>query len=133
MARTGQHPWLHPGWKTLPTRIGYCSNTNCDRRFRCEDDNVAFTHLRPHYYRVRQVEPCHQLDEVARRSSLGAMPKQQQQQHTLAFYTKRVMPVGPIMVGKVVHPVQSHGYCPVRATGGSLPCGRYLLAPLTGY
>ncbi len=25
-----------------------------------------------------------------------------------------------------------HGRCPVRATGGSLPCGRYLLTPLNG-
>ncbi len=29
VARTGQHPWLRPGWKILPTRISYCSNTNC--------------------------------------------------------------------------------------------------------
>ncbi len=61
VALTGQHPWLHPGWKILPTRIGLCSNTNSDRRFRFEDNNVAFTHVKPHYYRVRQVEPCHQL------------------------------------------------------------------------
>ncbi len=47
--------------KTQPTRIGYCSNTNNDRRFWCEDNNVALTDLQPHYYRVRQVEPCHQL------------------------------------------------------------------------
>ncbi len=39
----------------------YCSNTNCDRRFRCEDNNVDLTHVQPHYYRVWQVEPCHQL------------------------------------------------------------------------
>ncbi len=30
----------------------------------------------------------------------------------------------PILVGRIFHPV--------RATGGSLPCGRYWLAPLTG-
>ncbi len=29
-------------------------------------------------------------------------------------------------------PSLSVGCCPVRATGGSLPCGRYLFAPLTG-
>ncbi len=29
VARTGQHPWPGPGWKILPTRTGYCSNTNC--------------------------------------------------------------------------------------------------------
>ncbi len=55
--RTGQHPWPRPGWKILPTRIGYCSNTNGDRRFRCEDKNVAFTNVQPHHYRMRQVEP----------------------------------------------------------------------------
>ncbi len=38
----------------------------------------------------------------------------------------------PILVGRIFHPGQSHGCCPVRATGGSLPCGRYILAPLTG-
>ncbi len=35
------------------------------------------------------------------------------------------------LVGSVVNPPRSHGCCPIRATGGSLPCGRYLLAPLT--
>ncbi len=34
VARTGHHLWLRPGWKILPTRIGYCSNTNYVRRFR---------------------------------------------------------------------------------------------------
>ncbi len=61
VAQTGQHPWLHAGWKIRPTRIGYCSNTNCARRFRCGSNNVDFTHVKPHYYRVQQVEPCHQL------------------------------------------------------------------------
>ncbi len=61
MAGTGQHPWLHPGWKILPTRIGNCSNTNCDHRFRCGDNNVTITHAQPHYYCVRQVEPCHHV------------------------------------------------------------------------
>ncbi len=61
VARTGQHPWLYPGWKILPTRVGYCSNTNCARHFRCEDNIVDFTHVQPHYYRVWQVEPCHKL------------------------------------------------------------------------
>ncbi len=71
MAQTGQQPWLYPGWKILPTRLGYCSNTNCARHFRYEDNNVAFMPVQPHHYRVRQVEPCHQLGEVARRSSLA--------------------------------------------------------------
>ncbi len=36
------------------------------------------------------------------------------------------------VIGKIFHPGRSHGWCPVRATGGSLPCGRKLPAPLTG-
>ncbi len=40
--------------------MGYCSNTNCARRFRSEDNNVDLMGAQPHYYRVRQVEPCHQ-------------------------------------------------------------------------
>ncbi len=60
----GQQPWLHPGWKILPTRIGYCV-----RRFWCEDKNVAFTHVQPRYHRVRKGELCHLFDEVARHSS----------------------------------------------------------------
>ncbi len=32
----------------------------------------------------------------------------------------------------IFHPRWSHEGCPVRATGGALPCGRYLLASLTG-
>ncbi len=84
-AWAADRPWLRPGWKILPTRIGYCSNTNGDRRFRYEDNNVAFTKVQPHYYRVRQVEPCHQLGWSSQALilsilALGAMPKQQQQQ-----------------------------------------------------
>ncbi len=83
MAGTGQHPWLHPGWKIQPTRIGYCSNANCARRFRCEDNNIALTQVQPHFYRERQVEPCHQLGRSSQALilsilALGAMPKQQQ-------------------------------------------------------
>ncbi len=32
VARTGQHPWLRSGYKILPTRIGYGSNTSCASR-----------------------------------------------------------------------------------------------------
>ncbi len=32
-----------------------------------------------------------------------------------------------ILVGKIFHPGRSHGCCPVRTTGGSLLCRRYLL------
>ncbi len=58
MVRTRQHPWFRSERKILPTRICCCSNTNCDRRSQCEDNNVVFTHVQPHYNRVRQVEPC---------------------------------------------------------------------------
>ncbi len=61
VSRNGHHLWLHPVWKTLPTRIDDCSNADCARRFRREDNNVSLAHVQPHYYRVRQVEPCHQL------------------------------------------------------------------------
>ncbi len=53
---------IHAWMKILPTRVGYCLNTNYACRFRCEDTNVTITHVQlPHYYRVWQVEPCHQL------------------------------------------------------------------------
>ncbi len=58
----GQHPWLPPGWKVLPIWIGYCSNTNCYRRFRCDDNNVDATLVQPHYYRVQLMDPCHHLE-----------------------------------------------------------------------
>ncbi len=38
--RTEQHSWRHPRWKIL-------------RRFWCEDNNAALTHMQPHYYRLR--------------------------------------------------------------------------------
>ncbi len=52
------------------------------RRFRCEDNNVAFKNVQPYYYRVWQVEPCHPLgwSSQALILSILAMPKQQQQQ-----------------------------------------------------
>ncbi len=34
-------------------------------RSRCEDNNVSFMRVQPHYYRVWQVVPCHRLGEVA--------------------------------------------------------------------
>ncbi len=57
----GVNTFIALRYTLLPTRISYCSNTNFDRRFRCEDNNVAFTPVQPHYFRVRQVEACHQL------------------------------------------------------------------------
>ncbi len=54
----------------------------------------------------------------------------------LSSHWKRRSPLAfehsPILVGRIFHPERSHGCCPVRATRGSLPCGRYVLAPLTG-
>ncbi len=55
------------------------------RRYWCEDNDVAFTNAQLHYYRVRQVEPCHHLGWssqalILSSLALGAMPKQQQQQ-----------------------------------------------------
>ncbi len=69
MTRTGQHPWLHTGWKGLPIKADYCLNTSYFRRFQSEANNIDLMHLQPHYYHARQMEPCHQLVEVARRSS----------------------------------------------------------------
>ncbi len=73
-----------------PTRIGFCSNTNGDRRFQCEDNNVVFTHVQPHLYCVRQVEPCHHLGWnsqalISSTLAVGALPKQQLQQQKLAI------------------------------------------------
>ncbi len=73
-------------WMENPTdKDRLLLNTNGDHRFRCEDNNVAFTHVQPHYYRVRSVEPCHHLGWFSQALilsilALGAMPKQQQQQ-----------------------------------------------------
>ncbi len=61
MAQIVQRPWLRPGWRILPTKISYCLNANYARRFWCEDKTVNLTYVQPHYYRVRQVEPCDQL------------------------------------------------------------------------
>ncbi len=58
---TGKHPWLYPGWKILPTMMGYCSSANNARCFQREDNNVDLTPVQPHYYCVRQVEPCQKL------------------------------------------------------------------------
>ncbi len=38
----------------------------------------------------------------------------------------------PPMARSLFHSGRSHGCCPVRTTRGSLPCGRYIPAPLTG-
>ncbi len=37
--------------------------------FQCEDNSVVSICVQPYYYRMRLIEPCHQLGEVARRSS----------------------------------------------------------------
>ncbi len=66
MARTGHQPRLRPGWLIQPTRIGYCTDTNCAYRFWCGDENVDLMSIQP---RVGLEEPCHQYKEAARRSS----------------------------------------------------------------
>ncbi len=53
VARAEQHPLIRPGRYILPTRMGYCSNTNWARRFRCGDNNANFVHAQPHFYGVR--------------------------------------------------------------------------------
>ncbi len=55
-------PWIHCGWTIFPMIMGYCSSI-----IRCEDNNIAFGHMRLNYYCVWLVEPCRQL-VVARRS-----------------------------------------------------------------
>ncbi len=90
-----QHPWLHPGWKILPTRIHCCSNTNCAHSLRCEDNNSVFSYVQPRYYRMRQVEPFHQLLRSSQAlflniSALGAMPKQQQEHSSFFLIHKRL-------------------------------------------
>ncbi len=35
--------------------------TNWARRFRCEDNGVELLRVQPNYFRVRQVEPRHQV------------------------------------------------------------------------
>ncbi len=79
MARTGQHPWLHSRW------IDYWSNTNGDHRFRCEDNKVAFTNVQPHYYRVRQVDPCDQLGLSSQTLLLNIYSPGAKQQQKTAF------------------------------------------------
>ncbi len=54
----------------------------------------------------------------------------------LSSYRKRraklVCEQTPILVGRNFHSERSHGCCPVGSTGGSLRCGRYVLALLAG-
>ncbi len=71
--------WSGPDVKSLPTRIGHSSNTNSNRLFLCEDNNVAFTHVQPLYYHVRQEEPRHKLGGsrqalILSTLAIGAMP-----------------------------------------------------------
>ncbi len=49
--------------------MNYNSSIKQARRFRCEDNSVKLMHVKPNFYHVRQVEPCHRLGEVAGRSS----------------------------------------------------------------
>ncbi len=47
--------------KSYQQRKGSCLNISI---FRYEGSNVILMRVRPHYYRVRQVEPYHRLDEA---------------------------------------------------------------------
>ncbi len=63
--------------------------------------------------------------EVARALNRRCDPHIGNGGHSLGFEQE------PILVGRVFYPGWSHGCWPVRATGVALPCGRYLLVPLT--
>ncbi len=82
VARTGQHPRLRPGWKILPTRIGYNSNINWAHPFRYGNNNACFMLVQPHFYHVWCVKQLGWRSHTFFLSNLalGAMPKQQQQQ-----------------------------------------------------
>ncbi len=60
-AWTWQHPWLRPGWKILPIRLGSCSCTNCVCRFRCGNKDSDLTRRQPHFHHVRLLRPCRHL------------------------------------------------------------------------
>ncbi len=53
--------WHRPGniqsSVLLPTTIGYSSNTNWTRRFRCHENNTDFMRVQPRYNYVRLEEP----------------------------------------------------------------------------
>ncbi len=87
-----------------------------DRRFRCQDNNVAFTNVQPHYYRVRLVEPRHHLGWSSQALILSILalgaPSQQQQQPVLSVLTRKqiwslvrfcVSPMGRWEIGNNVH------------------------------
>ncbi len=42
------------------------------------------------------------------------------------WWTQLVFEQKSTLVGRIFHPGRRHGWCPVRATEGSLPCWRYL-------
>ncbi len=44
-------------------------STNYVRRFRCDENNVNLIYVQAHFYSMRQVEPGHRFDEVARQFS----------------------------------------------------------------
>ncbi len=70
------------------------------RRFRCQNNNVDLMRVQYHYYRVRQVEPCHQLGWSSQALilsivALGAMPKQQHQESESNLGYTREVPTRP--------------------------------------
>ncbi len=56
-------------WKALLTTMDYNSSIRWAHRCRCDDNNVTLMYMQPHFYHVRQVEPCHRLCKVAGCSS----------------------------------------------------------------
>ncbi len=53
---------VSPLWRGLGNLHGFALDGKSYRK-----ELVSLVHMQPHYYRVRQVELCHRLDEVARR------------------------------------------------------------------
>ncbi len=81
--------WREPGnvhGFLLSIRMGHCKNGNWARRFWCGDINIKFMRAQLHYYRVRQMEPCHQLGWISQTLflsnwTLGAIRKQKKTRH----------------------------------------------------
>ncbi len=88
--------------------------------------NILFTHLCI-VYQVCDARGAAVGFGTASRAQL------QQQLTSLSLHRKWwVVEQWPILVSRIFHPGRSHGCSPDCATGGSLLCGRYLLAPLSG-
>ncbi len=76
---TSQHSRFHHGWTILPTIIGYCTNTQSNHRFQCEDNNIRATSLRSRVA-SEALSPNRRSIKALFLSNWahGAMPKQRQ-------------------------------------------------------